>query len=197
MIPKLLPEEEILAANGLESILRPLAQQAIGPAIGGIAIAAFEPGLAILFASGAFLVSAGCLIAMRVQSAPERSKEERPTALSDLREGVRYVRATPWLWATLSFAVVAVFFFVGPIEVLAPFVITERVGGGSAEFGLLLAMFGIGSAIGALGDLVAPPAPALPDGDAGRVGRGDRSRWSSWASPPSSGSCARRSSSSA
>jgi len=150
LIPRLLPEEEILAANGLESILRPLAQQAIGPAVGGIAIAAFEPGLAILFASGAFLVSASCLIAMRVQSAPERSKEERPTALTDLREGVRYVRATPWLWATLGFAFVAVFFFAGPFEVLAPFVITERVGGGSAEFGLLLAMFGIGSAIGAL-----------------------------------------------
>jgi len=150
LIPRLLPEEEILAANGLESILRPLAQQAVGPAVGGIAIAAFEPGLAILFASGAFLVSAGCLIAMRVQSAPERSKDETPNALADLREGVRYVRATPWLWATLSFAVVAVFFFVGPIEVLAPFVITERVGGGSAEFGLLLAMFGIGSAVGAL-----------------------------------------------
>ncbi|HYH61022.1 MAG TPA: MFS transporter [Solirubrobacterales bacterium] len=150
LIPRLLPEEEILAANGLESILRPLAQQAVGPAVGGIAIAAFEPGLAILFASGAFLVSAGCLIAMRVQSASERSKDETPNALSDLREGVRYVRATPWLWATLSFAVVAVFFFVGPIEVLAPFVITERVGGGSAEFGLLLAMFGIGSAVGAL-----------------------------------------------
>ncbi len=150
LIPKLLPEEEILAANGLESILRPLAQQAVGPAIAGVAIAAFEPGLAILFASGAFLVSAGCLVALRVKSAPERTEEEKPTALSDLREGVRYVRATPWLWATLSFAVVAVFFFLGPFEVLAPFVITERVGGGAAEFGLLLAMFGIGSTIGAL-----------------------------------------------
>ncbi|MDQ3728561.1 MAG: MFS transporter, partial [Actinomycetota bacterium] len=150
LIPRLLPEGELLAANGLESILRPLAQQAVGPAVGGIAIAIFEPGLAILFASVAYLTSAGCLIAMRVQSAPERSKEERPTALSDLREGVRYVRDTPWLWATLGFAFVAVFFFIGPFEVLTPFVITERVGGGSAEFGLLLSMFGIGSAIGAV-----------------------------------------------
>lgn len=104
LIPRLLPENEILAANGLESMLRPLAQQAVGPAVGGLAIAIFEPGIAILFASVAYLVSAGCLVAMRVQSAPERSEEERPTALLDLREGVGYVRRTPWLWATLGFA---------------------------------------------------------------------------------------------
>ena len=150
LIPRLLPEDELVAANGLESIIRPLAQQAVGPAVGGIAIAIFEPGLAILFASGAYLVSAGCLLAMRVQSAPDRFEEERPTALTDLREGVSYVRRTPWLWATLAFACVAVFSFVGPFEVLAPFVITDKVGGGAAEYGLLLAMFGFGSIIGAL-----------------------------------------------
>jgi MFS family permease len=150
LIPRLLPQSEILAANGLESMLRPLAQQAVGPAVGGVAIALFEPGLAVLFASAAYLVSAGCLVAIRVESTPERFEEERPTALSDLREGVRYVRRTPWLWATLLFACVAVFSFVGPFEVLTPFVVSERVGGGSAEFGLLLAMFGIGSAAGAL-----------------------------------------------
>ncbi len=60
------------------------------------------------------------------------------------------MRRTPWLWATLTFALVAVFFFVGPFEVLTPFVISEQVGGGSAEYGILLAAFGISSAIGAL-----------------------------------------------
>jgi predicted MFS family arabinose efflux permease len=100
--------------------------------------------------AAAFLFSAGCLALMRVDSRPERTTEERSTALSDLREGVAYVRRTPWLWATLGFAFVAVFFFVGPFEVLTPFVISDRVGGGSAEYGILLATFGIGSAIGAL-----------------------------------------------
>jgi len=151
LVPQLLPEDEILAANGLEGMLRPLAQQAIGPARGGLAVALLDPGLAIGMAAAAFLFSAGCLALMRVDSRPERTVEERPTALSDLREGIAYVRRTPWLWATLTFAFVAVFFFVGPFEVLTPFVISERVGGGSAEYGMLLATFGIGSAIGALG----------------------------------------------
>ena len=151
LVPQLLPEDEILAANGLEGTVRPLAQQAIGPALGGIAVALLEPGLAIGLAAAAFLFSAGCLTLMRVDSTPERSAEERPTALSDLREGLGYVRRTPWLWATLTFAFVAVFFFVGPFEVLTPFVISDQIDGGSAEYGILLATFGVGSAIGALG----------------------------------------------
>ena len=151
LVPRLLPESEILAANGLEGMLRPLAQQAVGPAVGGLAIAAVEPGLAIGMAAGAYLFSAGCLTAMRVASAPEGRAQESPSALSDLREGVAYVRRTPWLWATLSFAFVVVFFFVGPFEVLTPFVVSDRLDGGSAQYGFLLATFGIGAAVGALG----------------------------------------------
>ena len=37
LLPHLLPEDELLAANGLEGTLRPLAQQAAGPALGGVA----------------------------------------------------------------------------------------------------------------------------------------------------------------
>ena len=172
LVPQLLPEEEILAANGLEGTVRPLAQQAIGPALGGLAVALLEPGLAIGMAAAAFLFSAGCLALMRVDSRPVRSAEEATSAFSDLREGVAYVRRTPWLWATLTFAFIAVFFFVGPFEVLTPFVITDQVGGGSAEYGILLATFGLGSAIRRPDDLVAAAATPLLDGDA--LGLGDR-----------------------
>src|SRR5918995_428805 len=47
ILPHLLPESELLAANGLEGTLRPLAQQATGPVLGGVAVAALSPGLAI------------------------------------------------------------------------------------------------------------------------------------------------------
>ena len=160
LVPQLLPEGEILAANGLEGTVRPLAQQAVGPALGGLAVALLEPGLAIGMAAAAFLFSAACLALMRVDSRPVRAAEDASSAFSDLREGVAYVRRTPWLWATLTFAFIAVFFFVGPFEVLTPFVITDQVGGGSVEYGILLATFGLGSAIGALG-ISSRPLPRL------------------------------------
>ena len=67
LLPHLLPEDELLAANGLEGTLRPLAQQAAGPALGGIAVAALSPGVAILTGGLAYLVSAGCLLVMKVR----------------------------------------------------------------------------------------------------------------------------------
>ena len=151
-LPQLLPEEDILAANGLEGAVRPLAQQALGPAIGGVIVAAIAPGAALLGAALGYLASVAALALVRASGFPERGDEEweETTALADLREGARYVRATRWLWATLLFAIVAVLFAIGPIEVLTPFAVRDRAGGGASDYGLLLACFGVGAAIGAL-----------------------------------------------
>ena len=153
ILPRLLPERELLAANGLEGTLRPLAQQAGGPALGGLAVAAFSPGAAILAGGLTYLFSAACLLAMRVRPVKGAEKSGAPgvgSVFADLREGYGYVRATSWLWATLLFALVAVLFVVGPLEVLLPFAIRDNLGGGSEEYGLALAAFGVGGAAGAL-----------------------------------------------
>ncbi len=152
LVPRLLPDDQILAANGLEGVLRPLAHQALGPAVGGLAVATLEPGAAILTVAVTYLFSAACLTAMRTSGRPDRLAEgaEAPSPLSDLREAAAYVRRTSWLWATLMFAMVAVFFYVGPLDVLVPFAVRDQAGGDAADFGLVLAVFGIGSAIGAL-----------------------------------------------
>jgi MFS family permease len=152
ILPRLLPERELLAANGLEGTLRLLAQQAAGPALGGLVVAALSPGAAILAGGLTYLFSAGCLLAMRVRliKGTEKSGASVASVFADLREGYRYVRATSWLWATLLFALAAVLFVVGPLEVLLPFAIRDNLGGGAEEYGLALAAFGVGGAAGAL-----------------------------------------------
>jgi len=133
LLPHLLPEDELLAANGLEGTLRPLAEQAAGPALGGIAVAALSPGVAILTGGLAYLGSAGCLLVMKVRPRKVQPANNAPgvaTVLSDLREGFRYVRRTSWLWATLLFALALVLFIVGPLEVLLPFAIRDNLGVG-------------------------------------------------------------------
>ena len=97
ILPRLLPERELLAANGLEGTLRPLAQQAAGPALGGLAVAALSPGAAILAGGLTYLFSAGCLLAMRVRPVKGSEKPAAPgvaSVFTDLREGYRCVRAT-------------------------------------------------------------------------------------------------------
>jgi hypothetical protein len=70
--------------------------------------------------------------------------------VADLREGFGYVRRTSWLWATLLFALALVLFIIGPLEVLLPFAIRDNLGGGAEYYGLALAAFGLGGAVGAL-----------------------------------------------
>jgi MFS family permease len=165
LVPRLLPPEELLAANGLEGTLRPLAQQATGPVIGGLVIAAISPGVAILVAGLTYLFSAGCVLAMNLRHEPAQVRdvtagsggsadEAAPTGVramaADLREGWSYVRRTRWLLASLLFGTVFVLLILGPLEVLLPFAIRDQLGGDAREFGLVMAAFGIGGAAGAL-----------------------------------------------
>ncbi|TDC23005.1 MFS transporter [Kribbella albertanoniae] len=158
LVPRLLPADQLLAANGLEGTLRPLAQQATGPALGGLVIAAMSPGLAILITALTYFFSAACVLAMRLPAnepaEADETDEERATGVramfADLREGWVYVRRTRWLLASLLFGTAFVLFILGPLEVLLPFAVKDQLGGGPKDFGLVLAAFGIGGAIGAL-----------------------------------------------
>ena len=89
---------------------------------------------------------------------------------------------TPWLLWTLLFASMFVLVVLGPIEVLLPFIAKDRFGDGAETYGFILAFFGIGSALGCAGGVVATAAAPLPDGDDGDVGRRLRCRWWSSAS---------------
>ena len=155
--------------------MRPLAQQAAGPALGGVAVAALSPGVAILTGGLAYLVSAGCLLVMKVRPRKVPATNGAPgvaVVFSDLRDGFRYVRRTSWLWATLLFALALVLFIIGPLEVLLPFAIRDNLGGGAEDYGLALAAFGVGGAVGGPGDLLGTAAAPLSHGHDPHVGFG-------------------------
>ncbi|MGY1710061.1 MFS transporter [Geodermatophilus sp. SYSU D00758] len=153
-LPALLPEEELLAANGLEGTLRPVLFQAAGPAVAGGVLALTSPGWALAVTAVAALGAAWCVAALpatAVRRVPERAPVHPVRGLAaDLGEGVRYVVRTPWLRATLLFASLMLLVMLGPFEVLAPFAIRDRTGGGPLQHALVLAAFGLGGAAGSL-----------------------------------------------
>src|SRR3712207_4389023 len=57
---------------------------------------------------------------------------------------------TPWLLATLLFASLMLLVMMGPFEVLVPFAIRDRAGGGPMGHALVLTAFGAGGALGSL-----------------------------------------------
>jgi MFS family permease len=148
ILPTLLPADELLAANGVEGTLRPIAQQALGPALAGLLVGAFAPGAALLLAAAVYALAMLAILAMRkVAVAPS---EERRSVLADLREGFAYLFRTGWLFASLAFASLYVLVLIGPLEVLLPFAVREQTGGGASSFALVLGAFGLGGAIGSL-----------------------------------------------
>ena len=72
------------------------------------------------------------------------------SALADMREGFGYMVRTPWLLATLLFASLMILVMMGPLEVLIPFLIKDRLGGGPGDHAWVLAAFGIGGAVGSM-----------------------------------------------
>ena len=82
ILPALLPADELLAANGVEGTLRPVAQQALGPALAGVLVGAFSPSAALLLAAGIYALAAITLVAMRrvavVPSAEAHLRARRP-----------------------------------------------------------------------------------------------------------------------
>jgi MFS family permease len=65
--------------------------------------------------------------------------------VADLREGWRFVRSHAWLWATFASAAVAYLLFMGPVEVLLPWVVKEGMGGSAFDLGLVFAAGGLAS----------------------------------------------------
>lgn len=159
ILPRILPPEDLLAANGMEGTMRPILQQAAGPAVAGILVAALSPAHAVTGVAACHLLAFCILNLLRRQPLPhadgaqagaDAGPRARTSVLHDLREGVSYTVRTPWLLWTLLWACISVLFLIGPIEVLLPFVVRDQLGGDSRMFGFLLAVMGVGGAAASL-----------------------------------------------
>jgi len=152
ILPRILPADQLLAANGVEGVVRPVFQRAIGPALAGLVVGATFPSLGAAVVAALFAVGLALLVATRpaMKTPMQQPDREHPRLLRDLRDGFVFVLGTPWLLWTLLFASMFVLLVLGPIEVLLPFIANQRFEDGAQTYGFILAFFGIGSALGAL-----------------------------------------------
>ncbi|WP_295774990.1 MFS transporter [uncultured Microbacterium sp.] len=154
ILPRILPAEHLLPANGLEGAVRPALQQAAGPAMAGLLLAALIPSQA----AGAVLLAHAAALVLLLFLRPEPAAEAADAAEGvssqsirhDLVEAVLFTVRTPWLLWTLLFATIWVLVTMGPEEVLLPFVTRERFGPDPRLFGFLLACFGAGGVVGSV-----------------------------------------------
>lgn len=161
LLPSVVPEDHLLAANGFEGMARPVLMQAAGPALASALIAVSSPGAALAVAALTGAAAVGFLVKVpdlplrgeqpaRADSSGGGTRHPAVALLVDVREGFVYMARTPWLLGTLGFASLLILLIMGPFEVLVPFVIKDSAGGGPQEHALILAAFGIGGAVGSM-----------------------------------------------
>src|SRR4051795_9455686 len=143
IVPDVLPASELAQANSLDQFVRPIALRLAGPALGGLLIDAVGVGAAFAFDAASFAISAIALVCMTTRTPLHAA--ERASVGADIRTGLRYVRRHVWLWATFAAAAVAYLLFMGPAEVLLPFLVKNDLGGSAADLGLVFAAGGVGS----------------------------------------------------
>jgi len=150
IVPDLLPDEQLPQANALQGLLRPLAVRLIGPALGGLVVAGVGSGTAFLIDAASFLASAAAVVAISTRPRREVTDHGVRQTLREVREGLVFVRATPWIWATLLSAMLSLLVWIGPQEVLLPFLVKNRLTLGPDALGGIFAVGGVGAILMAI-----------------------------------------------
>jgi MFS family permease len=146
IMPDLVPMSELPAAIALNSLGFNLAR-AIGPALGGLVVAAIGAGAAFILNAISFV---GVMIVLYLwKQEPKTTPKSTETVGNAMWAGMRYIRFAPPMHAVLlrsgSFVISA-----SALWSLLPLVAKVELHSESTGFGLLLGCLGVGSILGAL-----------------------------------------------
>jgi len=144
IVPDLLPADDLPAANSLDQFVRPIALRLLGPLLGGWLVAV-GAGLAFAVDAASFGASAVAVLMLRPRA---HASVEHGSHGAAVREGLTFIRRRVWLWGTLAAAAAAYLVFLGPSEVLLPYMVKNELHASAADLGLVFAAGGVG-AIGA------------------------------------------------
>jgi MFS family permease len=145
MVPELVGRSEIPTAAALAGVNNNLAR-AVGPALGGLLVAAAGPEYAFALNAVSFF---GVLVVIAGWRRPPTVRPLGPEHIRvAMRRGLSYVRHAPALRAVLSRALVFVL-AAGALWALLPVLAREELGLGSGGYGLMLGAVGLGAVLGA------------------------------------------------
>jgi len=147
IVPDLVPDKDLPQANALIGTIRPLMVRLAGPALAGFVIAAVGSGAAFLIDAVSFLVSAVAIVAIRSRPMHVLEGHGVRQTIRQVREGLGFVRRTPWVWATLVSAMLSLLVFFGPVETLVPYLMKNQLNLGPESLGLLFAVGGVGAIV--------------------------------------------------
>jgi MFS family permease len=145
LLPKIVPSEELQAANALSRLVMNGATMG-GMAIAGLTVAAVGPGWALTICGVGMLGTVPLLSSLRAQ-ANERPEQHEANVWRELREGWQEFVKHAWVWGTVIEYLIANACWYGGLLVLGPVVAKAHLGG-PAAWGWLNAAFSVGLILG-------------------------------------------------
>ena len=149
-VPALVAEEELVLANSLTGIAANL-YVAIGPLIGGLLFAAVGAGGALALNALTFVASALLTATLApIPSAHHAEGRERESLLASTRTGLRHALGNR-VTRVVTLALLFMFAFLSIDNVALVFLVRDTLDSGSATYGVVSAVFGLGMLIGSVG----------------------------------------------
>jgi MFS family permease len=156
--PQVVEVEALPSANALNGLTREIGML-VGPALGAILVARYSTASAFAFDALSFVVSALCLLAVRVPIDPLLAREGRDEAtaprrgvrgvLADIREGIGYVTTSSWLWVTIALASLGNVLR-APYAVTLPLHVRDFYHSSVGLYGAIFSAFAVGSILATL-----------------------------------------------
>jgi Na+/melibiose symporter-like transporter len=155
LLPRLVGEDRLVTANALNALNDNLGRL-VGPAVGGLLYASSGLGAVVVGDAATFLVSAGCIAAIRAQTNAARNDIDRDEMsagsrlLGEWRAGLQLIHGSRALTAIfLAFSIG--FLGEGTFEVGFVPLAVSVLGGGAAAVGILLSAQAIGGILAGAG----------------------------------------------
>jgi MFS family permease len=145
-VVEMVPEDHVANAVSLNSALM-TSSRVIGPALAGLLVVTVGFGWAFAVDGLSYIA---VLVALAMMRSSELSTPDRtPRGKGQVREGLRYVRATPPLFVPLvMMAVVGTLAF--NFQVVFPLFVERDLGSSDTTFTVMLSILSVGSLLGAL-----------------------------------------------
>ena len=146
LLPTLVPKEDLVSANALNSVTRQLIG-IVGPALGGFLVASVGSGWVALFDAISFFI--GALGVWLIRLPQVERKFVKSSFFTDLLDGLKYLKAHRVILVLVVLASLANF-VTAPTGMLLPIFAKEILGVGAYGFGLMETGLSLGALGGAL-----------------------------------------------
>ncbi len=144
MLNQIVTREQMQNAVILGTMAFMATLQFVGPALGGLLTDLVS--LTAAFAAETVFLLGGAILFSRIRT--EVTPATGSSVLSDLKEGLLYVAATPKLYGLLILSTVPGILFIGPFAVTVPIIVPDIMHAGDKWVGLFWGCFGVGVLIG-------------------------------------------------